>query len=130
MKTGEVCPCGNGKAYERCCGRFHAGEPAPDAEALMRSRYSAYVLELGDYLLATWAPETRPASLEFDEANYRRPTWLGLTVHAHETTGADAAEVEFTARFRIGGGSAQRMRESSRFRREGGRWYYVDGDVR
>jgi len=95
----------------------------------MRSRYSAYVLELDDYLLATWAPETRPASLESGEAGHRRPTWLGLTVHAHRPAGDDAAEVEFTARFRVGGGSAQRMRETSRFRREGGRWYYVDGDV-
>lgn len=124
----EPCPCGSGKAYADCCRLYHAGEPAPDAEALMRSRYSAYVLENADYLLATWHPSTRPATLSFDEG-LRPPKWLGLSVHAHEATGADTAEVEFTARFRVGGGSAQRMRECSRFVREDGRWYYVDGIV-
>ena len=128
MKPGEGCFCGSGKPYAACCRRFHAGEAAPDAEALMRSRYSAYVLENADYLLATWHASTRPATLSFDEG-LRTPKWLGLSVHAHEVTRPDAAEVEFTARFRVGGGSAQRMRECSRFVHEQGRWYYLDGDV-
>jgi SEC-C motif-containing protein len=123
------CPCGSGRPYAACCGRCHAGEAAPDAEALMRSRYSAYALGLPDYLLATWAPQTRPGSLDSGEADHRRPTWLGLAVHSHRATGDDAAEVEFTARFRIGSGPAQRLRETSRFRRENGRWFYVDGDA-
>jgi SEC-C motif-containing protein len=101
--------------------------PAPDAEALMRSRYSAYALGLADYLLATWHPDTRPADLTFDEQPPVR--WLGLDVKRHEPDG-DRAVVEFVARFRQGGGRASRLHETSRFVRETGRWYYVDGEIR
>ncbi|MDO9220991.1 MAG: YchJ family metal-binding protein, partial [Thiobacillus sp.] len=76
-----TCPCGSGRTLESCCGRFHSGEPAPDAETLMRSRYSAYVLGLDDYLMATWHPDTRPATL--DLVATPRPQWLGLTVKLH-----------------------------------------------
>ena len=58
-----ACPCGSGLATPACCGRWHAGVAAPSAEALMRSRYSAYVLGLEPYLLASWHASTRPASL-------------------------------------------------------------------
>jgi len=92
----------------------------------MRSRYSAYVMGLGGYLLDTWHSSTRPASLELEPAGVR--SWLGLTVHRYREVDADHAEVEFVARSRVGGGSAQRLHERSRFVREGGRWYYVDGD--
>ncbi len=79
------CPCGSERAYAACCGPWHAGAPAPTAEALMRSRYTAFVMELEPYLLATWHPGTRPPSLDFvagagparrrcrhDRARYRR----------------------------------------------------------
>ncbi|HEY4091087.1 MAG TPA: YchJ family metal-binding protein [Luteibacter sp.] len=123
-----ACPCGTGKAYADCCGRWHAGEPAPTAEALMRSRYSAYVMGLEDYLLASWHASMRPPSL--DLANQSPiPTWLGLTVKRHENPTPDTAVVEFIARLRYGGGSAKKMHEVSRFVREDGRWYYLDGDV-
>jgi len=108
-----------------CCGRFHLGEAAPDAESLMRSRYSAYVLGLEDYLLATWHSSTRPGALHLAEGP--QPKWLGLEVGAHTESG-DAATVEFVARCRIGG-RARRIHEVSRFLREHGRWYYVDGTV-
>ncbi|WMJ71033.1 YchJ family metal-binding protein [Stenotrophomonas sp. 24(2023)] len=121
-----ACPCGLPARYEACCGLFHAGAPAPDAERLMRSRYSAYVLQRADYLLATWHPDTRPAELSLDDAPGQRTQWLGLSVHAHTVTGIDSAEVRFTARYRIGGGSAVRMAEHSRFLRLDGRWYYLD----
>lgn len=125
--AGQPCPCGRPLAYARCCGPLHAGlAPAADAEALMRSRYSAYVLRDAAWLLASWHPSTRPAQLAFDEPPAQRPTWLGLTVEQARTTGPDTAEVVFTARLRIGGGSARRMREHSRFVREDGRWYYLD----
>ena len=62
------CPCGSGRPLADCCGCHHAGEPAPTPEALMRSRYSAFALQLTDYLLATWHPSTRPTSLESDPA--------------------------------------------------------------
>lgn len=131
-----TCPCGRlqgsgGKAkplaYADCCGRFidHWDmQPAPDAECLMRSRYTAFVCERADYLLATWRPSHRPASLDFDAA----AKWLGLEVRGHWVKDADHAEVEFVARHRLGG-RAVRLHERSRFVREGGRWYYVDGDM-
>ena len=91
----------------------------------MRSRYSAYVLALEPYLLATWHESTRPPAISF-EAGVK---WLGLNVKS-ASENADSAEVEFVARYRVGGGSAVRMQERSRFVRENGRWFYVDGDVK
>lgn len=88
----------------------------------MRSRYSAYALGLHDYVLDTWHASTRPATFEPDAAVH----WLGLEVRRHVADG-DTAEVEFVARWRTGGASAQRLHEHSRFVREGGRWFYVDG---
>ncbi|MDL2338141.1 MAG: YchJ family metal-binding protein [Pseudomonadota bacterium] len=119
------CPCGTGLPYTDCCARFHAGPLhllAPTAEALMRSRYSAYTLQLDDYLLATWHPSTRPDGPLQHEPGLR---WLGLQVLRHETLDADHARVEFVARSKLGG-RAHRLRELSRFVREGGRWFYVD----
>ena len=116
-----ACPCGGG-AYQQCCGRFHGGAIPPSAALLMRSRYSAYVLGLHDYLLATWHPRTRPApqDLQGDEAR-----WLGLDVRTAQERG-DEATVEFIARYRIAG-RAHRLHETSRFLREEGRWLYLDG---
>lgn len=91
----------------------------------MRSRYSAYVMGLHDYLWQTWHPSQRPETLAPPEAGLR---WLGLEVRKHLADG-DSATVEFVARSKLGG-RAQRLHETSRFVREGGRWYYVDGDVR
>ena len=97
----------------------------PDAEALMRSRYSAYVLGNAAYLLATWHPDTRPAGLDIEEGP---PTkWLGLAVKRHEDRGEGRAVVEFVARYKIGG-RAHRLHESSRFVHENGRWLYLDGN--
>ncbi|MEI7036725.1 YchJ family protein [Fulvimonas yonginensis] len=127
VDTLTPCPCGNPAGYARCCGPLHEGTPAPDAEALMRSRYSAYVLKREDYLLATWHPSTRPAHLKL-AAQQPAPSWLGLSVKRHER-GAAEAVVEFVARLRYGGGRAQRLHEVSRFVREDGRWYYVDGEI-
>jgi SEC-C motif-containing protein len=93
----------------------------------MRSRYSAYVLRLRDYLLATWHPATRPAELELDDPASRATKWLGLDVRAARAEG-DRGEVEFVARYRVGGASAQRLHERSRFERVDGRWYYRDGE--
>ncbi|MBX3602698.1 MAG: SEC-C domain-containing protein [Rubrivivax sp.] len=123
----DPCPCGSGQPYPACCGRFHAGPlhlQAPDAEALMRSRYSAFVRGDVDYLLATWHPSTRPASLVLEPG----VRWLGLEVRAHHHIDDEHATVEFVARSRLAG-RATRLHETSRFVREGGRWFYVDGDV-
>lgn len=92
----------------------------------MRSRYSAFVREDRDHLLATWHPSTRPASLDFEPVL----RWLGLAVRGHWITGQDRAEVEFVARSRPpGSGPAHRLHERSRFICEAGRWYYLDGDM-
>ena len=90
----------------------------------MRSRYSAFVREQANYLLATWHSSTRPASLDFDAG----AKWLGLEVREHTVTGADTAEVEFVARYRVAG-QAVRLYERSRFVLEAGQWLYVDGDA-
>ncbi|MDR2871677.1 MAG: SEC-C domain-containing protein [Xanthomonadaceae bacterium] len=120
------CPCGTGRAYAQCCGRYHAGEDAPDAERLMRARYSAYVMGDTGYLLASWHPGTRPARSELEEPPGAPVAWLGLTVECHRATSETAAEVEFLVRYRRGGGRAVRMREHSRFIRENGIWFYLD----
>lgn len=124
--TDAPCPCGSGLGYDACCGRFHSGPLhllAPTAEALMRSRYSAYAKELGDYLMDTWHPRTRPALAPAFEPGLR---WLGLDVKHHTTLGDDRAEVLFVARSKLGG-RAHRLQECSHFVREAGHWYYVDG---
>jgi len=118
------CACGSDNDYGTCCGRHHDGLPAPDAATLMRSRYAAYVLGLEDYLLATWHPSTRPATLDLAGDNIK---WLGLKVRQHQTDTPDTATVEFVARYKVGG-RAQRLHEISRFVREEGRWYYLDGE--
>lgn len=125
--SGAACPCGSGRVLEACCGRFHAGATAPDAEHLMRSRYSAYVLGLEGYLRATWHPATCPATLELDVPP--RPQWLGLAVKAHVPLDDTHATVEFVARYKLNG-RAFKLHETSRFERVDGRWLYVDGEVR
>ena len=131
----DACPCGRADAkgrplaYSACCGRYlDAGPedavPAPDAESLMRSRYTAFVRERADHLLATWHPAHRPATLDFEPG----AKWLGLQVRGHRVTGPETAEVEFVARQRVAG-RAVRLHERSRFVREAGRWLYLDGDL-
>lgn len=92
----------------------------------MRSRYSAYVLKLEDYLLATWHASTRPEKLELLADNNK---WLGLEIKRHEVQSPEQATVEFVARYKIAG-RAYRLHELSRFVREEGRWYYLDGDFK
>lgn len=101
--------------------------PAPDAQSLMRSRYSAFVFNRSGYLLATWHASTRPVELPQDDAI----KWLGLEVRRHTVIDADQAEVEFVACYRMAGsGRGARIHELSRFVREARRWYYLSGDLR
>ena len=127
MNDKRPCPCGNLQAYEHCCGRWHGGPErlrAPDAERLVRSRYSAYVLDLRDYLLDSWHPHTRPATLEPNAPGLR---WLGLQVREHIVIDERRATVEFVARYQLQG-RATRLHELSRFeRQEDAIWLYVDG---
>lgn len=92
----------------------------------MRSRYSAYVLKLEDYLLATWHASTRPQALDLGEDDGTR--WLGLEVRRHRQEDESHPTVEFVARYRIDG-RGHRLHEISRFVREDGRWYYLDGKL-
>lgn len=128
------CPCGRSAptaptrrlAWGDCCGRWlGGGAPVPDAESLMRSRYSAFVREDAAWLLATWHASTRPAALDFEP----RAQWLGLELRRHRRVDAEHAEVEFVARYRVAG-RAVCLHETSRFVREQGRWYYLDGTQR
>ena len=128
------CPCGRLSAKRQplalfeCCGRYldhFDTTAAPDAEHLMRSRYSAFVLPRRDYLLATWHASQRPSVLDFEPG----AQWLGLEVRRHRAIDARHAEVEFVARYRVAG-RAVRLHENSRFVCADGRWYYVDGDSR
>ncbi|HET8870991.1 MAG TPA: YchJ family metal-binding protein [Aquabacterium sp.] len=120
----EPCPCGSGRAYAQCCGRYHEGPlagQAPDPEALMRSRYSAFVLDLRAYLIETWHRDTRPDTIEPPEPGLR---WLGLEVRKAALLAADRGMVEFVARSKLGG-RAHRLHEVSEFVKEDGRWYYT-----
>jgi SEC-C motif-containing protein len=120
--TTRSCPCGLPRAYEKCCGLFHTGAAsAPTAEALMRSRYSAFVKGEAGYLLRTWHPRTRPARLDLEPGM----RWTGLEIL--ETAGGSAFHTTGTVTFRASyrGGS---LHERSRFERAGGAWAYVDGD--
>lgn len=121
------CPCGSGLTYEQCCQRYHQGEPAPTAESLMRSRFTAFVTGDEDYLLRTWAPQTRPASLELAEMPIR---FYRLDVLRVEAGGLldDEGIVEFEAFYK--GAENGSQREVSHFYRGcDKRWYYSAGDV-
>ncbi len=120
----ELCPCDTGMTYAACCGVYHSGTPAPTAQALMRSRYSAYVKALDPYILATWHASKRPRSIG---GRFPGHQWVRLSVKRAKQDG-DAAVVEFVAVSKVNG-KAARLHETSRFVREAGRWYYVDGDL-
>ncbi|HIE90251.1 MAG: YchJ family metal-binding protein [Methylophilaceae bacterium] len=125
MNTIAKCPCQSGKPYQDCCQPGHQDTPAINAEALMRSRYSAYVLGLEQYLLDTWHPDTRPTSLSLSEESATQ--WLGLSIKRFEETSRTAAIVEFVARFKVSG-RADRLHEVSRFTLTD-RWYYLSGEI-
>ena len=115
-----------------CCGRWIAGTPAPTAVALMRSRYTAYVRGEVDYLLATQHASTRAGVDRKAVAAWsRETTWKGLEIVATEHGGEDDSDgiVEFIARG-VTRGTPFAQRERSRFVREDGQWFYVDGEIR
>jgi len=119
------CPCGSGYLLSDCCGVYiHQHQHAATAEQLMRSRYTAFVLGESAYLLQTWHASTRPASLGGLDLR-----WFHLAIVATEQGKSDDEQgiVSFIASY----GQAptgKRLHERSRFVREDGCWYYVDGD--
>jgi SEC-C motif-containing protein len=117
-KKSTTCPCGSAEALEHCCLPVINGtRAASSAEALMRSRFSAYALDCQQYLLSSWHPTTRPDSIESDPSIQ----WLRLKI-------IDAAkrpdQVEFVATFKLNG-KAHKMHENSRFIFENGHWFYL-----
>ncbi len=128
-----LCPCGSKQHYAQCCERVHEGVPAANAEALMRSRYSAFALGLDEYIQRSWHLSKRP-SADFNSSDNdhmqqnSRPRWIGLQIKRHEQSDDDHATVEFIARYKANG-RAFVLHEKSRFVREHGHWFYVDGDI-
>ena len=125
-KTDNTCPCGSDRAYAACCAPYLANTlGAPTAEALMRSRYTAYTLDRHDYLRATWHPTTCPPVLQ----PIPGLRWLGLTIKRVEAGGEGDVTgiVEFVARCKQGG-RAERVHETSLFERLSGRWVYRHGE--
>jgi SEC-C motif-containing protein len=121
-KIEKMCPCGSGKNYSHCCAPFLEGAVnAPDAEKLMRSRYTAYTLEDEAYLQKTWHPLKRPGKIIQQSSQ-----WIGLKVIAHHQQ-EQTATVEFIAKYKVNG-RAEKMHEISRFVFEDGRWFYVEGE--
>jgi Uncharacterized protein conserved in bacteria len=124
-KTGKKndCPCGSGQVFDLCCNRFLSGQEAPQTPLeLMRSRYTAYTRQDNRYLRHTWYPNAMPeGALTADPAI----KWIRLQIVRHEENGDDGL-VEFIARYKANG-RALKLHETSRFLREGGKWYYLDG---
>lgn len=121
------CPCGTGLTYGECCGRYHSGEPAPTAETLMRSRFTAFVTGDSDYLLKTWDPLTRPDSLNLADSPIR---FYRLDILGTAGGGLldDDGVVDFEAHYK--GQVTGSQRERSQFVRGADRrWYYSSGDV-
>jgi SEC-C motif-containing protein len=129
LSERQPCPCGSEQPYPACCGRYLDGDVQPDtAEQLMRSRYTAYVLQRETYLLRTWHVSTRPATLAL--ADSESVKWLGLRILRTEAGGRQDRDgvVEFVARYKPAG-KAGRLHEISRFVRDAGQWFYLDGQA-
>ncbi|MFN4281377.1 MAG: YchJ family protein [Alphaproteobacteria bacterium] len=130
VAADQPCPCGSAQAFAACCRPFLSGAPAPTAEALMRSRYSAFVVGAYDHVERTLAAE---ALTDFSRKDLEETAagmdWLGLDIRQTEKGGPDDSEgtVEFTARFKQKDGQAGLHHERGIFRKEGGKWLYVDG---
>lgn len=129
--SNAACPCGSSLLLTLCCGRYHLGAAPPSAEALMRSRYSAYALGLVDYLVRSTLPAQQKS---LDQAAIRAwsltSTWLDLEVeHAELVEGEPQhAYVTFTARW-LDDGAEHSHRERSAFVRNNGNWYFIDPTV-
>jgi len=123
-----ACPCDPARNFSECCGPYLNGEaPPPTAEALMRSRYSAYVRGEFAYLLATWHASNRQ---QVDFSAQEGIRWTGLEILNTAAGGPDDREgtVEFIVSY-TQAGTDRTMYEKSRFVQEDGRWFYIDGII-
>ena len=123
--NSDLCPCGSGKPFKLCCQPYvEQISDAPTAEALMRSRYTAFVLRREDYLHYSWHRDTCPKTIHLNI----NTKWLGLKIKNTVAGGEndDTGEVEFVARYKVNG-KACRLHENSRFKRFENRWVYLNG---
>lgn len=118
-----LCPCGSNLPYHSCCELLHKGQEAISPDALMRSRYSAFVLHDIEYLLQSWHPSTRPEALQLDEGSQ----WLKLSVLGSEQQ-ESKGRVHFKAYVKDGN-ELFMLEEDSSFVFENGHWLYVDGQT-
>lgn len=129
MDNPDRCPCQSGREYAQCCGLYIEGRESPQtAEALMRSRYTAYVMINDAYLLQSWHPSTRPNTVGLTQS--RPDSWLGLKiVSTYQGSENDSTgQVEFVARYKVQG-KAGRLHERSDFVKEDGHWFYLNGSL-
>lgn len=130
-----VCPCGSGKALLRCCRPYiedaglDAAKIPVTAELLMRSRYTAYVLQNADYILRTWHADTRPGNIDFSGVDSVQWTALEIVATTRGQADDDRGSVEFIATYQVEGVEKQ-LHENSRFVKQYGRWFYVDGKIK
>ncbi len=130
ISVNSPCPCGSGRKYKKCCQIYHKGAKAPDALSLMKSRYSAYFIGNGDYIIKTthvnnplyekdkerWKEELRIVS--------RETIWKNLTIVDFEQESNERATVLFIAKFEGG-----QIYEKSYFVKEQGVWLYRDYEI-
>lgn len=130
-KKNIACPCTSGAPYRSCCRRFHEGDEPADPSELLRSRFSAFALGKGDYLVRTLHPESSARKVAEKELlrDYSRAKHLyrfrGLIIH-EENRGDRRAELLFTTRVFQRGRDRSRV-ELSRFERTDEGWRYLDG---
>ncbi len=122
------CPCGSGRDFHACCDPYLQGEPVPNAETLLRARFSAYATANERYINQTWHPASRPIKLHLHNAEQVR--WYGLKIIRIENGGPDdqAGLVEFSAHYQIKHRQGQ-LHEISHFARDNGKWYYLEGEI-
>jgi len=127
MEKKTECPCGSGAAYASCClPVINNHRLAATAEILMRSRYTAFVKQHSQHILASWHKTTRPRTLNFDD---HPVVWLKLEIHSSRDglTDDNTGTVHFTSTYMENGHLCQ-LREVSQFRKEDDLWYYLRGE--
>lgn len=128
MTNNDPCPCNSGHPHSSCCEPLISGKGmATTAEALMRSRYTAYVVKNVDYLLKTWHPSTKPVNIDLGTI----PEWDGLLIV--NTEDGDESDSNGTVEFKatsLSLGKILQLHEKSRFIKEHDQWLYVDGDIK
>ncbi len=133
MKKYDPCPCGSKLLYHKCCKPIHEGAPPQDALALMRSRYSAYVLGLCDYIIETTHPENVVRRTDIDawkkEINQFCKTTRFVSLDVLEVVdGEDQSVVAFRANMFYNEKDVS-FTERSTFEKLNGRWLYKSGEV-